>query len=91
MNDLDNMERLVPEIVLSDFGPRLVVVNWDTACAVQMFTGKGFPIRKRKSFDNKQKKYIDGIHSPLFGSSWEDEDAFKDRFSCECGFQNRKR
>lgn len=87
MNDLDNMERLVPEIVLSDFGPRLVVVNWDTACAVQMFTGKGFPVRKRKSFDNKQKKYIDGIHSPLFGSSWEDEDAFKDRFSCECGYR----
>lgn len=27
MNDLDLTERLASEIVLSDFGPRLVVVN----------------------------------------------------------------
>lgn len=85
MNDNDNMERLAPEIVISDFGPRLVVKNWDTECALQMYTGEGFPIRKRKSFDNKQQKYIDGIHSVLFGTSWEDENAFRDRYSCKCG------
>lgn len=87
MNDLDLIERLVPEIATSDFGPRLIVKNWDTECAYQMITGKGFPIRKNRSFDSKQRKFIDGIHSPLFGTSWEDEDAFRDRFSCECGYR----
>lgn len=52
-----------------------------------MFTGKGFPIRSAKAFDNKQRKYIDGIHSPLFGTTWEDEDAFRERYSCECGYR----
>ena len=87
MNDNDNMERLTPDIVISDFGPRLVVKNWDTECAVQMFTGEGFTIRNSKSFDNNLKKHIDGIHSPLFGTSWEDENAFKDRYSCKCGYR----
>lgn len=64
---------------------RRIVRNWDSECAHQMLTGKGFPIRQRKSFDNKQNKYIDGIHSVLYGTSWEDEDAFRDRYSCECG------
>ena len=85
MNDIELMEKLTPDIVLSDFGPRLVVKNWDTECASQMLVGKGFPIRQHRSFDSKQQKYIDGIHSKLFGSSWEDEDAFRDRYSCKCG------
>lgn len=85
MNDLDLMERCCNDITLSDFGPRMVVRNWDTICASQLLTGKGFRIKQQKSFDTKFKKFKDGIHSVNFGTSWEDEDAFKDRYSCECG------
>lgn len=87
MNDLDLMERCASDIVMSDFGPRLVVLNWDTMCASQMLTGKGFRIKQQKSFDNKLRKFPDGIHSVKFGTSWDDEDAFKERYSCECGYR----
>ena len=90
MNDNEVMNRLTPEITVSDFGPSMVVHNWDTICAGQMLNGLGIPIRKSVSFENKQGKqikYIDGIHSPLFGTTWEDEDAHKDRVSCKCGYR----
>lgn len=90
MNDLETMDRLAADITVSDFGPKMVVRNWDTMCASQMILGKGFPIRKQKSFENrqgKQFKYIDGIHSPLYGTTWEDDDAYKDRYSCQCGYR----
>lgn len=85
MNDLDHVEKLCSEIALSDFGPRMVIRNWDTICASQLFTGQGFKINSKKSFDNKGNKYIDGIHSPKFGTTWEDEDAFRSRYTCKCG------
>lgn len=87
MNDLDLMERCANDIVLSDFGPRLVVRNWDTTCASEFLTGKGFPIKNQKSFDSKFKKFDDGIHSIKFGTSWEDENAFKERYTCQCGYR----
>lgn len=87
MNDLDLMERCASEIVLSDFGPRMVIHNWDTTCASQLLTGKGFRVKQHKSFDTKFKKFPDGIHSIEFGTSWEDENAFKERYSCRCGYR----
>ena len=87
MNDLELTEQLAGEIALSDFGPRLAVVNWDTLCAGQLLTGKGFKIKQSRSFDNKFNKFVDGIHSVKFGTTWEDEDAFKGRYSCECGYR----
>ena len=86
MNDRETMESLASDITLADFGPALVVRNWETECASQLFTGQGFRIKKSISFDRRTgKRYIDGIQSPLFGTTWDDEDAFKDRVSCECG------
>ena len=86
MNDLDLMEKLAGDIVLSDFGPRLVIPNWDTECVASFALGKGIRVKRSRSFDSKTgKRYDDGIHSKFFGTVWEDEDAYKARYTCECG------
>ena len=62
-----------------------------------MITGHGFVV-KSKPFKKKLKdkdgnilsrglKEMYGIHSPLFGSDWQDDNAFAERYSCECGSQ----
>lgn len=60
-------------------------LDWDTECRIDLMTGKGFVV-KDKTFKDKDKKQksIHGIQSPLFGTDWEDENAFEDRYSCKC-------
>lgn len=60
-------------------------LNWDTECRLDMMTRRGFVI-KDKTFTDKEKKVksVHGIQSPLYGSDWEDERAFEDRYSCRC-------
>ncbi len=82
MNDLDLMEKLASEITLADFGPRLIVRNWDTVCASDLLTGNGIKLKKSKSFDNKKHCYQDGIHSPFFGTTWDDIDLEKTGWIC---------
>ena len=88
MNDLELIERLCPEFAMSEFGPRLVIRNLNTCMEADLRSGHGFVIKNKKSFDSKQKKYIDGIHSTNFGTNWGDDNAFKDRYSCKCGETN---
>ena len=58
-------------------------INWDVECRIDLMTKKGFVVRDFAFVGDREKtKY--GIHSPLFGSDWEDEDAFSDRYSCRC-------
>ena len=63
---------------------RLVKLNWDEECEKDFIIGKGFEI-KEPAFKGKQKKSKYGIQSPLFATDFEDDDAFAERYTCECG------
>ena len=87
---------LIPEFYnVETVGPVALVRNWREDFETDMKLGKGFVVRakpfKKKLKDkdgnimSKGVKEMYGIHSPLFGSDWQDEHAFADRYSCECG------
>lgn len=105
--DLETAMDLLPEYYNDDtVGPRAIVMDWAKCFEEDMNNGNGF-IVKSKPFKKKTKdrdgntltkgvKEMDGIHSPRFGSDWQDENAFADRWSCKCGklighiFEGRK-
>ena len=65
-------------------GVKLVKLNWDEECELDFFNGNGFEITE-PAIKGKNQKSMYGIQSPLFCSDWSDEDAFIERYSCECG------
>ena len=94
-NELDLLTVLLPEFANTQtIGPRFKCMNWEEEFTADMVTKKGFVVRskpfKSKLKDKKgsimshgiKEKY--GIHSPLFGTEWSDENAFAERYSCEC-------
>lgn len=94
--DLDLNLELLPEFYnVTTVGPRLRVLDWQASFRSDMITGKGFIVKSRP-FKKKMKdkdgniisrgiKEMDGIHSPRFGSDWQDENAFAERYRCSCG------
>lgn len=62
---------------------RLVKLNWDEECEKDFIAGRGFEITET-AIKGKEEKSMYGIHSPLFATDWEDEDAFAERYSCKC-------
>lgn len=94
-NELDLLTVLLPEFAnTSTVGPRFRCMNWEEEFTADMITKKGFVVKtkpfKTKIKDKKgaimahgiKEKY--GLHSPLFGTEWSDENAFAERYSCEC-------
>ena len=63
---------------------RLIKLNWDEECEKDFITGRGFEITEKPFKKGKEEKSMYGIHSPLFATDWEDEDAFSERYSCKC-------
>lgn len=64
-------------------GTRLVALNWDEECEMDMRRGRGFEITEPAT--SKDSKNMYGIQSPLFCSDWSDDNAFEERYSCSCG------
>jgi hypothetical protein len=64
--------------------PRL---NWDTWFYNSVATGDGFIITQSAAvtLEGKITKSQFGSNSPLFGTSYEDEQAFMERHRCKCG------
>lgn len=62
----------------------LLALDWDKLRQVQVSSGKGFIVSEQGMTDAKETPGLYSIHSPLFGSSWEDDRAFMDRYSCKC-------
>ena len=95
-SDLDLLERLLPEFYNGrTIGPRFRDLNWEKEFERDMTLGHGFVV-KTKPFKKKIKdkdgsilsrgiKEMDGIHSPRFGTDYQDDNAFAERYSCECG------
>ena len=63
---------------------KLVTVDWDKRCQIEIAAGKGFRITEEGITDKNDTPGLHSIHSPLYGTDWADEDAFKDRYSCAC-------
>lgn len=65
----------------------LSILDMDKQAELDLRTGKGFivtePIKDKKSTDNTYNKW--GIRSDFFYSEMHTDNAFKERYSCECG------
>jgi len=62
-------------------------LNWDVCAFNDIADGRGFLITDpaEVEIDDTKKKALYGPESPLFGSSYSDEQAFAERWRCECG------
>lgn len=61
---------------------RLVKLNWNHEMESDLASKLGFVV-KEKAFD-KEEKNMYGLHSPLFGTEFEDETGTDD-YRCDCG------
>ena len=64
---------------------RLVSPDWDAMMESELKTGESFRITEKGKTDKDVEPGMYSIHSPLYGTDWGDENAFEDRWSCECG------
>lgn len=63
----------------------LTKIDWDQECRLDFLTGKGFRVYQDTFTDkNRDTKTLYGIRSHYFGSDWDDDDAFVERYSCKC-------
>lgn len=61
--------------------------NWDADYYLDLMTGEGFQITEPAGFslNGSKQKSLYGARSPLFGTNYEDEQAYMERYRCECG------
>lgn len=67
--------------------------NLDADFYYDMYKGDAFVITEpgEVTLDGNRKKSLYGPQSPLYGTSYEDEQAFVERYRCECGeFKSRQ-
>ena len=67
-------------------------ISWDAECVHDLITGNGFMITDppEVQINDSKTKAIHGTRSPLYGTSYEDEQAFIERYRCDCGkFQGK--
>ena len=66
---------------------RVVKLNLDTICQLDLQSGNGIRLTSVESFDKKKsnEKIENGLQSSFFGTDFSDETAFKERYRCKCG------
>ena len=66
---------------------RVVKLDLDTVCQLDLQSGNGIRLTSVESFDKKDhnNKIYTGIQSDFFGTDFSDETAFKERYRCKCG------
>ena len=62
-------------------------LNWDISFYADMLDGNGFQIIEPSgiSINGMKKKSLYGASSPLYGTNYEDEQSFIERYRCSCG------
>ena len=62
-------------------------LNWDVEFYKDLLIGNGFQIIEPSgvSIDGVKKKAMYGANSPLYGTNYEDEQSFIERYRCSCG------
>lgn len=66
---------------------RITRLNWDTEYLYDIISNNGFLITEPATFqvDETKQKSLYGARSILYGTSYEDENAFIERYRCKCG------
>jgi DNA-directed RNA polymerase beta' subunit len=66
---------------------RATRLNWDIEFLQDIISGNGFIITEPATFnlDDGKQKALYGARSILYGTSYEDETAFIERYRCKCG------
>ena len=66
---------------------RVVKLDLDTVCQLDLQSGNGIRLTSVESFDKKKgnEKIETGLQSSFFGTDFSDETAFKERYRCKCG------
>jgi hypothetical protein len=59
-------------------------LDLDFECYYDLASGKGFRIRSAEAYDAKKRKIPDGLQSERWGTDFGDENAFQERYSCQC-------
>lgn len=62
----------------------LKTVDWDRLCDKQLEEGIGFRITEPGKTDVDERGGRYSIHSPLYGSDYDDEAPYENMFSCRC-------
>lgn len=68
-------------------------LNWDALYYSDILNGDGFTITEpaEVSLDGSKQKSLYGPQSPLYGTTYEDEQSFIERYRCRCGaFKGRQ-
>ena len=68
-------------------------LNWDVEYYTDLMNGTGFQITEPSevTIDGVRKKSLYGPQSPLYGTTYSDDQAFIERCRCECGaFKSRQ-
>lgn len=68
-------------------------LNWDSEFYVDLLRGTGFIITEpaEVTVDGTRQKSMYGPQSPLYGTTYEDEQSFIERYRCRCGaFKSRQ-
>ena len=62
-------------------------MNWDVQACIDLQCGDGFLVTDPAEFvmDDTKQKSMNGPQSPRFGTSYEDEHGFMERYRCNCG------
>ena len=71
---------------------RLSRLNWDSCFYSDLLNGNGFIISEpaEVSLDGSKRKSLYGPQSPLYGTTYEDDQSFIERYRCKCGaFKSR--
>lgn len=72
---------------------RVERLNWDAEYYSDIINGRGFTITEPAeiSLDGTKKKAMYGAQSPLYGTTYGDDQAFIERYRCQCGaFRSRQ-
>ena len=64
---------------------RIITPDWDQMYKIHLESGQGFRITEIGKTDVNVSPGLYSIHSPLYGTDFQDDHAFADRWSCECG------
>ena len=68
-------------------------LNWDAEYYTDIINGRGFTITEPSevTIDGVRKKSMYGVQSPLYGTNYDDDQAFIERYRCQCGkFRSRQ-
>ena len=72
------------ERIIANQTVRLLIDDWDAMAKEDIQTGKGFRITEKGKTDTKHDAGYYSIHSPLYGSEFNDDNGYEQRWSCAC-------